>query len=49
MENITLLTVKDQEQVAQQVYKMIKDQLDVGKLDVLGLATGYTRNLFARD
>ena len=42
MENITLLTVKDQEQAAQQVFKMIKDQLDVGKLDVLGLATGST-------
>ena len=42
MENITLLTVKDQEQAAQQVFKMIKDQLDRGKLDVLGLATGST-------
>ena len=42
MENITLLTVKDQEQAAQQVCKMIKDQLDQGKLDVLGLATGST-------
>ena len=42
MENITLLTVKDKEQAAQQVCKMIKDQLDQGKLDVLGLATGST-------
>jgi len=42
MENITLLTVKNQEQAAQQVFKMIKNQLDVGKLDVLGLATGGT-------
>lgn len=42
MENITLLNVKDQEQAAQQVCKMIKDQLDEGKLDVLGLATGST-------
>ena len=42
MENITLLTVKDQEQAAQQVFEMIKDQLDRGQLDVLGLATGST-------
>ena len=42
MENITLLTVKDQEQAAQQVFEIIKDQMDRGKLDVLGLATGST-------
>ncbi|MFC5589101.1 glucosamine-6-phosphate deaminase [Sporosarcina soli] len=42
MENITLLNVKDQEQAAQQVCKMIQGQLDEGKLDVLGLATGST-------
>ena len=42
MENITLLTVKYQVQAAQQVFKMIKDQLDRGQLDVLGLATGST-------
>lgn len=42
MGKLTLLTVQHQEEAAEYVLKMIEDQLDNGKLDVLGLATGST-------
>ncbi|MCZ2258556.1 glucosamine-6-phosphate deaminase [Sporosarcina sp. G11-34] len=37
-----VITVENQEQGAQKVLEMMKEQLDAGKLDVLGLATGST-------
>jgi len=37
-----IITVENQEQGAEKVLEMMKEQLDAGKLDVLGLATGST-------
>lgn len=37
-----IITVENQEQGAQQVLEIMTEQLDAGKLDVLGLATGST-------
>lgn len=37
-----IITVDKQEQAAQKVLEIMKEQLETGKLDVLGLATGST-------
>jgi glucosamine-6-phosphate deaminase len=40
--SMTVITVEEPKQAAQHVLEIIKDQLDEGKLNVLGLATGST-------
>jgi glucosamine-6-phosphate deaminase len=42
MMSMTVITVEEPKQAAQHVLEIIKDQLDEGKLNVLGLATGST-------
>jgi glucosamine-6-phosphate deaminase len=42
MENLKLIKVESPEQGAEHVYKIIKDELEKGRLNVLGLATGST-------
>lgn len=37
-----IITVENQEQAAQEVLEIMKEQLNTGKLEVLGLATGST-------
>jgi glucosamine-6-phosphate deaminase len=42
MENLKLIKVENPEQGAEHVYNIIKDEMESGRLNVLGLATGST-------
>uniref|UniRef100_UPI00406C0509 glucosamine-6-phosphate deaminase n=1 Tax=Sporosarcina sp. FSL K6-1522 TaxID=2921554 RepID=UPI00406C0509 len=42
MENLKLIKVESPEQGAEHVFRIMKEELDNGRLDVLGLATGST-------
>ena len=42
MENLKLIKVESPEQGAEQVFEIIKEELDSGRLTVLGVATGST-------
>ena len=42
MKNLKLIKVENPEQGAEQVYEIIKNELESGRLSVLGLATGST-------
>ncbi len=42
MKNLKLIKVESQEQGVEQVYEIIKNELESGRLNVLGLATGST-------